>query len=74
MGTSWKGVRVLCPFYISEDARSITCEGMVPRATLRQKYRTERDCDTVKVEYCEKDYKHCPVYHMLMKYKYRENT
>ncbi len=71
MGTNWKGVRVLCPFYISEDAQSVTCEGMMPRTTLRQKFKKPKDKDFLKTAHCEKAYEGCPIYRMLMGYKYR---
>lgn len=72
MGTDWKSVNVKCPFYIDEDAASIKCEGMMPKSTLRQRFRNVRDKDFTKMVHCEKKYAQCPIYLMLMKYKYYE--
>ena len=72
MGTEWGSVRVLCPFYLSEDKMTLSCEGPEDGTALRLIFRSREAKKRCKGRWCEKDYASCPIYRMLMVYKYPE--
>lgn len=60
--SNWKLIK--CPFFHSDDVKSINCEGINHCSTLRQIFKTKEDKRKWEKSYCESVYncKNCPIY------------
>lgn len=71
-GGSWKQVNVKCPFYLSDDGRrSITCEGIVKKSSIKLQHSTRAGFDKQMEVFCCDRYENCEIYRMLME-KYED--
>lgn len=68
MPTTFKGVKVICPYYADkEEKHCITCEGVMD-GTLTKVYFSRKDTkEKYRLLFCERDYTHCRVARMLDK-------
>lgn len=63
---SYKQSDVLCPYYKSDDgAKSITCCGLVDRASIKLIYTVGDDYKRQMSVFCCKHYRHCEIYQAL---------
>ncbi len=70
MATSYNSVNVKCPFYITDDSKSITCEGFKTGCDTRNRFKNKNNKDVHMEEHCQKDYKKCGIYKLASeKYK-----
>lgn len=70
MATDYGSVDTKCPFYITEDAAKIKCEGVEKGSSTVLEFRGKKFKNDVKQRYCEGDYEKCKLYQMLdQKYK-----
>jgi hypothetical protein len=63
---------VQCPFYIKDDAIKITCEGFVQGSFLTMRFPNKEEKLKQRKIFCEKGYKCCEIYRMLISDKYQE--
>ncbi len=70
MATDWGSSKVLCPFYISENASAIMCEGLNKNSKSKRSFRKKSDKRRVKQKFCESNYQSCAIYKLLMSKKY----
>lgn len=73
MATVFDQVNTLCPFYISEDCKRISCEGVCKGSTVRLLFTAGKKKQQYKQKYCNMDYVSCPICKMLYK-KYEKNN
>lgn len=65
---------VLCPFFRRFGDRRLTCEGHHDGVlSLTQLFRDNRAMDVQINLFCNKDYKNCEIYRMIMAAKYEED-
>ena len=69
---SYRQIEVQCPFYKYDNARRITCEGLVDSSNITLGYRNIKDYETQLMVFCCEHYKKCEIYRMLMEAKYDE--
>lgn len=64
---------VLCPFFHAHSAREIYCEGLLRGSMTIHRFadaiRKQRTMDAL----CNREYTRCPMYCILMRYKYKED-
>lgn len=72
MSTTWGSADAKCPFYLSDHAQKISCEGAFDGSVLSSIYKRSMDKNGVKERYCDQRYEDCTIYQMLMR-KYEEN-
>jgi len=70
--TTADSARVLCPFFVSHNARDIICEGYYARSCNRMVFQKDTDKDQMKEKRCEGAYQRCIWYQLLMATKYKE--
>lgn len=64
---SYLQVRVGCPFYQHDDGkRIVTCEGLVPDADTKLRFRSRRKREEHMERYCCGSYICCELYRALM--------
>lgn len=64
-------VTTLCPFYINEDDRSITCEGIIGDR-LKTQFKTRSDKIIQQTKFCTTyGYCACPICKAIEKNKYK---
>lgn len=63
---------IRCPFFKSHGAMQITCEGVYRYSAITCRYQHAGAKDAVMRRRCESDYRRCPIYCMIMAYKYHE--
>ena len=71
-GSNFKDAAVQCPFYkrVAKKQKMIVCEGIWDE-TVATSYFSRRDAMMEQVkECCEKDYKSCRLYKLIMNEKY----
>ena len=56
---------VLCPFYHSEDAYRICCEGLEEGSTVHVVFSSSTKKQSFSRRYCCKDYKACKIANIL---------
>lgn len=62
MANRYGGARTICPYYIREANKSITCEGMIPGTMNQQRFDTERELLVFQRRFCcTPSYRTCPV-------------
>ena len=61
-----------CPFYIAECRNAITCEGWIGDGKTKTYFESGEQKKKIRECYCDAAYKRCPVFRMLMRYKYPE--
>ena len=66
MATDWKSVKMMCPFYVSEEKNSIRCEGVLCGSTCTTRFITVGRKAAHQKEYCEKNYKLCGIHQAIM--------
>ena len=54
-------VEATCPFFFTESAKSVTCEGIVGENTVTR-FSYSADKITHEKTYCTCDYATCPIY------------
>ena len=64
---------IQCPFFKRHDATEIRCEGIMDGATTGVHFRTPKLKNFFQSNYCEREYKKCEIYLMLMREKYEES-
>lgn len=64
-------ILVRCPFFLHNGKRNVVCEGITDDSTLSLRFATEESRNEQKRIYCDKDYKRCEIYRMLLE-KYDE--
>lgn len=62
---------VKCPFYISMDNKSITCEGITEDCTNTIKFNKREEKEMHRRIFCVRKYENCEIYQMLEK-KYED--
>lgn len=64
---------IVCPFYLDQDLRSVTCEGTRPRTQNVTRFHSKDAKDTYVKCICSEmgEYKECPIY-TLVDEKYAE--
>ena len=70
------GARVICPFYLKEAGKSITCEGLAEGTTNMMRFTSEAEkqrfqelnCEMHNYEFC------CPMAAAIMRTKYSEEA
>lgn len=70
--TDHRSVYVVCPFYIKEDGRSITCEGITDKCNISLHFRSPRLKKQHHDIFCAHSYACCEVCRMLLQ-KYEED-
>ena len=68
--TDWNSANVKCPFYISEGATRINCEGPCENSTFSTLFLNAENKKERQIKCCNSDYQNCGIYKMLMKEKY----
>lgn len=67
---SWKAADVVCPFFIGDDNKSLTCEGFADKVKLRTDFATAAKKDGHMGTYCAGRYEKCMIYQLAAeKYK-----
>ena len=59
-------VDAMCPFFYTESAKSVTCEGIVGENTVTR-FSFSSQKVTHEKTYCTSDYSTCPIYKANMK-------
>lgn len=52
MATLYKSVNVICPFYVSDNAMEIHCEGIFSRTVCKHRFREIGTKDSMFEKYC----------------------
>ena len=61
------GANTVCPFYMHEADKSITCEGLRETSLLMMRFRQREEKEAWQAEFCVKfSYDQCPVAWMLL--------
>lgn len=75
MPNSWDDSLVMCPFYLKNDGRSITCEGFPGACTHKQIYPDGKAYRHHMRKYCQTwGFQECEVYRLIMESKYDDDT
>ncbi len=65
-------VNALCPFFISESVKSITCEGIIGEQNVTR-FNSEQEKKLHQGKYCTKrDYENCEICKVLLEKYIRE--
>lgn len=74
MPTNWDAAYTKCPFYVSENKLSISCEGLISSKSAVHLFNRQKEKQNHKYKFCNnaKSYKYCSYYYILMKTKYKE--
>lgn len=72
-GTSWRNVEAQCPFYVMDTSGSISCEGLVDGASIRQTFRSKTDCTIQFDTFCAEHYRFCELYQAIKAAKYQDD-
>jgi hypothetical protein len=67
-----RAVSVRCPFYRRDTPRTVTCEGLVDRSTIRLGFGLEADCSRHMRVFCCRAFDKCEIYQAVMSAKYSE--
>lgn len=60
--TYYDDCKVLCPFYLEfQNAKSVTCEGIISKTVIVNKFANPEDFSNYFAKYCCSDYQSCPV-------------
>jgi hypothetical protein len=71
---SFASTVIECPFYLSDEARSLTCEGMLEGSSTKTTFASREALRAQITRHCAGDFRHCPWYIALMSAKYNEPT
>ena len=72
MSTSWNAWYTKCPFFKTDDGRSmITCEGVGNSCNLSLRYMDKHDYELQLEVFCKNHFQNCEVYRMILE-KYEE--
>lgn len=66
MATSYGSVNAICPFYQSDDAQVIRCEGIVSSTINKCRFPSRELKDRYKIKHCDLDYQTCSIYMAIM--------
>jgi hypothetical protein len=71
MPTTFKGVKVICPYYADkEEKHCITCEGVMDGTLTKVCFKKTDTKEKYRLLFCERNYEKCKVAKMLdRKYK-----
>lgn len=67
MPTMYDDVNAQCPFYLRSSKHSITCNGISEQSELIVACQNQAERSRLKELYCDKYYKVCPIYMMLVR-------
>lgn len=67
----YEDVRVLCPFFVARGKKRIECEGITDDCKTVLRFNTVGKKHQHRQVFCERMYKNCEVYRMLIQ-KYEE--
>ena len=67
MGTNYGSATAKCPFYLGEDKRSVSCEGICGGNKTTISFDTSEKKRTQKVLFCDSSYEYCELYLRLIK-------
>lgn len=57
---------VLCPFYVTDDRNSITCEGVCPASDRITQFFGSREAKNFqRKEYCDRCFVKCELYNVI---------
>lgn len=63
--------KAICPFYRHENRNVLYCEGIIEGTVIHVAFANPSECLSYKKKCCRcSDYKHCPIYKMLIESKY----
>lgn len=62
---------ILCPFYLSNGKRSISCEGITDECKITLLFKSQEERDKHRSIFCDAKYQNCEICAMLEK-KYEE--
>lgn len=62
---------VKCPFYISMDSTSITCEGITDDCVCKLIFKGKESKNQQRKIFCSEHYENCEIYQMLWR-KYED--
>lgn len=63
---SWKAADVLCPFFIGDDTKSLTCEGFAAKVKLRTDFASTAKKAEHMGTYCAGRYEMCGIYQLAI--------
>lgn len=61
-----------CPFVQRIEGKRIECEGPADNVVVGLRFRTARAAEKHLCNYCEKNFRYCEIYRMVMAAKYEE--
>lgn len=72
--TNWDAVHTECPFYVTENKFSITCEGLIDNKTTTHNFVRQAEKKQYKCLYCNSSetHKYCEHYYSLMHTRYTD--
>lgn len=68
-----KNIPPQCPFFLFGGRKSVGCEGITDDCFIRLVFKSEEKKTTHENIFCNKMYKNCEIYRMLMREKYEED-
>lgn len=68
----YSAARILCPFYRTQDALSVGCEGPFEGSVISLRFMNVPDKVQQTNIYCKENYKRCEIYRCIMMNRYPE--